>query len=52
VPLDQSQRFQARAKELGRRVELIIHPGGSHGWLTMVWDVRQFADWFDENLRK
>ena len=52
VPLDQSQRFQARAKELGRRVELIIHPGGNHGWLTMMWDVRQFADWFDENLRK
>ena len=52
VPLDQSQRFQARAKELGRRVELIIHPGGNHGWLTMMWDVRQFADWFDEHLRK
>ncbi len=52
VPLDQSQRFQVRAKELGCRVELIIHSGGSHGWLTMVWDVRQFVDWFDENLRK
>ncbi len=51
VPLDQSQRFQARAKELGRRVDLVIHPGGSHGWLTMVWDVRKFADWFDAHLR-
>jgi acetyl esterase/lipase len=52
VPPDQSQRFQSRAAELGRRVDLIIHPGGSHGWLTMVWDVRKFADWFDGHLRR
>jgi acetyl esterase/lipase len=51
VPLDQSQRFQARAKEFGRTVELVAHPGGSHGWLTMVWDTRAFADWFDRWLR-
>ena len=51
VPLDQSQRFQARAKELGRSVELVVHPGGTHGWLSMVWDVRKFADWFDAHLR-
>jgi acetyl esterase/lipase len=51
VPLDQSQRFQARAKELGRSVELVVHPGGTHGWLSMVWDVRRFADWFDAHLR-
>ena len=51
VPLDQSQRFQARAKELGDTVELVVHPGGNHGWLTMLWDIRKFADWFDEHLR-
>jgi acetyl esterase/lipase len=51
VPLDQSQRFQARAREMGRTVELVVHPGGSHGWLTMVWDIRTFADWFDRWLR-
>lgn len=51
VPLDQSQRFQARARELGRRVELVIHPGGNHGWLSMAWDVRAFAEWFDEHLQ-
>ena len=51
VPLDQSQRFQARAKELDRSVELVVHPGGTHGWLSMVWDVRKFADWFDAHLR-
>lgn len=51
VPLDQSQRYQARARELGRTVELIVHPGGSHGWLTMPWDIRHFGDWFDRHLR-
>ncbi len=51
VPLDQSQRFQARARELGRTVELVVHPGGHHGWPTMLWDVRKFADWYDQYLR-
>lgn len=50
VPLDQSQRFQARALALGRTVQLVVHPGGHHGWLTMLWDVRRFADWFDRYL--
>jgi len=52
VPLDQSQRFQTRARELGRPIELVVHPGGSHGWLTMLWDIRHFADWFDQHLKK
>jgi acetyl esterase/lipase len=51
VPLDQSQRFQKRAQELGRTVELVVHPGGHHGWPTMLWDVRKFADWFDRCLQ-
>ena len=51
VPLDQSRRFQARARELGRTVELVVHPGGHHGWPTMLWDVRKFADWYDQYLR-
>ena len=51
VPLDQSQRFQKRAQELGRTVELVVHPGGHHGWPTMLWDVRKFADWFDRYLQ-
>lgn len=50
VPLDQSQRYQTRARELGRTVELVVHPGGRHGWLTMLWDIRRFADWFDRHL--
>lgn len=51
VPLDQSKRFQARAHALGRTVELFVHHGGSHGWPTMLWDVRVFAEWFDRQLR-
>ena len=51
VPLDQSERFQAQARAAGGTVELVVHPGGHHGWLTMVWDVRQFAKWFDQHLR-
>lgn len=50
VPLDQSERFQARARELHQTVELVVHHGGKHGWLTMLWDVRAFADWFDRYL--
>jgi acetyl esterase/lipase len=50
VPLEQSQRFAARAAELGHRVEVVVRPGKGHGWLTMFWDVRVFADWFDRHL--
>lgn len=51
VTLDQSQRYQARAREIGRIVELVVHPGGGHGWLSMLWDIRAFADWFDRYLK-
>ncbi len=51
VPLDQARRYQVRAAEFGRTVELVVHPGGSHGWPTMFWDIRAFADWFDRYLR-
>ncbi len=50
VPLDQSERFAARAREAGRTVQLLVRPGKKHGWLTMIWDVRRFADWFDRWL--
>lgn len=50
VPLEQSEHFQQRAHQLQRTVELVVHPGGSHGWISMVWDIRQFALWFDRYL--
>jgi len=51
VPLDQSQRFQTRAREAGHDVKLVVHPGGKHGWITMFFDIRKFANFFDQHLR-
>ena len=51
VTLDQSQRYQAEARKAVSVVELVVHHGGQHGWLSMVWDTRKFADWFDRFLR-
>lgn len=51
VPLDQSERYVERVEELGQKIELVVHSGGEHGWLTMIWDLVRFAGWFDEHLR-
>jgi acetyl esterase/lipase len=51
VPLEQSERFQEVARALGCTVEVRVHRGGKHGWLTMFRDVRQFAEWADRYLR-
>ncbi|MBI1841335.1 MAG: alpha/beta hydrolase [Verrucomicrobia bacterium] len=50
TPLDQSERFQAAAREVGRTVDLVVRPGKKHGWLAMVFDIPRFADWFDTYL--
>lgn len=50
VPLDQSERFRDCAVEQGLEVKVVVHPGGEHGWLTMIWDLKQFADWYDRHL--
>ncbi|MBL8294605.1 MAG: alpha/beta hydrolase [Bryobacterales bacterium] len=51
VPLEQSQRFQARARELSLEVRLQVHQGGKHGWPTMLLDEFDFVDWFHRHLR-
>ena len=51
VPLEQSEWFRSRAEQSGGNVKIVVHPGGEHGWLTMITDIRKFADWFDEHLR-
>ena len=51
TPLEQSERFRDRAKEVGRTVVLEVHRGGKHGWETMVLDILKFAAWFDEHLK-
>jgi len=50
VPLEQSDWFQASAREAGGNVKLVVHRGGQHGWSTLPWDLRAFADWFDTHL--
>ena len=51
TPPEQSEKFRQRALELDRTVEVVWHPGEKHGWLTMFWDLRHFADWFDRHLQ-
>jgi acetyl esterase/lipase len=50
VPLDQSRRFHAKAREIGCNTSLLVHRGGEHGWGSMILDIRRFADWFDRYL--
>ncbi len=50
TPLEQSEWFQQKALQAGCDVKLSVHHGGKHGWLTMVFDERKFADWFDQHL--
>lgn len=52
VPLEQSQRFRARAKEVGLEVPVVVHPGGEHGWPTMIFDQWKFVEWFDRYLNR
>lgn len=52
TPLEQTEWFAAKAREVGRPIKVVVHHGGKHGWLTMVFDIRRFADWFEQNLEK
>lgn len=52
TPLEQSEWFQEKAREAGRTVEIVVRRKAGHGWLRMVFDLRKFADWFDEHLRE
>jgi acetyl esterase/lipase len=52
TPLEQSEWFEEKTREVGRPAKIVVHRGGKHGWLTMVFDIRKFADWFDQHLRR
>lgn len=52
VPLEQSQWFSRAAADAGAPpVELVVREGKKHGWLSIVFDLGLFADWFDQHLR-
>jgi acetyl esterase/lipase len=50
VPIYQAETFQARVKEFGSSIKVIVKPGADHGWLGMDRDMKVFAQWFDEHL--
>jgi len=52
TPLEQTEWFEEKTREVGRPAKIVVHRGGKHGWLTMMLDIRKFADWFDEHLRQ
>jgi len=51
VPIQQSQVFARRMKELGATCRLIVAEGQQHGWTKLLRDeTNQFVGWFDEHL--
>jgi acetyl esterase/lipase len=52
VPLQQSQIIVEKLKEVAVPCELVVKPGGTHGWLDIGSDVPKLADWFDRYLAK
>jgi acetyl esterase/lipase len=52
VPIQQAQTFVDKMKEQKLPAELVVHPGGGHGWQGMDKDVVKIADWFDAHLAK
>lgn len=51
TPLEQSEWFAQRARQVGRPARLVVRRGARHGWWTIALDVRLFADWFDQHLQ-
>lgn len=52
TPLEQSQWFQEASLKAGvKDLELVVRPGKDHGWLTLPFDIRLFARWFDRHLK-
>ncbi len=51
VPLQQSQTIIKKLKDAGIKNELIIKPGGKHGWPNDKSEEDKIVKWFDENLK-
>ena len=51
VPLQQSQSLVAKLKEAGVKTELVIKPGGGHGWRDSDAEEKKFIEWFDRYLK-
>ena len=51
TPLEQSEWYVEKVREQGCEIELVVHPGGEHGWYTMMFDIHHFGEWFDHYLK-
>ena len=51
VPLEQSQVFIAKLKEVGVPNNYIIKKGAAHDQSAMMPEMKQFTDWFDKYLK-
>lgn len=52
TPLEQSQWFIEASEKAGAPpVELVVREGKKHGWITIVFDLRLLADFFDQHLQ-
>ena len=51
VPLEQSQVFVAKLKEVGVPNNYIIKKGAAHDQSAMMPEMKQFTDWFDKYLK-
>jgi len=52
VELQQSELFIEKARKAGLECKLIVKKGAAHGWPDLEKDLIQFADWFEEHLKK
>ncbi len=51
VPLQQSQLLVKKLTAAGVTNELIIKPGGNHGWMNSEEQDKEFIKWFDKYLK-
>jgi acetyl esterase/lipase len=52
VPLQQAEVIIAKMKAAGVPCELVVKPGGGHGWPDIDKDAVKLADWMDKYLKK
>ncbi len=52
VALQQSELIMDKFKKTGVEAKLVVKKGAGHGWAGLEKDLIQFADWFDQHLKK
>jgi hypothetical protein len=43
--------YETRTRQATHDLKLVVHPGRKHARITMVYDIRKFANFFDQHLR-